>query len=325
MRRRCAAPGRCAAPADGGRRRWLAGAAGLLALGAAAGAAAQAGAAPRATVTILDGAARLLRGAGRFDLAEGVRLQPLDIVETGPQARLVRLEFADGPALDLGPETRVLIEPRFVGERGRSQARAYLLAGWAKLSGAPPGSRPVAGGPPLLASPAFDLPGVGGSVVVALGPSRAQAFAEAGESRLQEREGGSAVGSPRSLRGGEFFSRTGATPAAVLPRPLPDFVQGLPRGFLDTLPSRAALFKDRDVPPKPAGEIAYAEARDWLAGEPSLRRALMNRWRPLARPGAFRDALVANMAAHPEWDRVLFPEKYLPRPVTPPAAGAGVR
>ncbi|MFG5408014.1 hypothetical protein ABXN37_07630 [Piscinibacter sakaiensis] len=51
----------------------------------------------------------------------------------------------------------------------------------------------------------------------------------------------------------------------------------------------------------------------------------MNRWRPLARPGAFRDALVANMAAHPEWDRVLFPEKYLPRPVTPPAAGAGVR
>ncbi|MFG5408015.1 hypothetical protein ABXN37_07635 [Piscinibacter sakaiensis] len=45
----------------------------------------------------------------------------------------------------------------------------------------------------------------------------------------------------------------------MLPRPLPDFVQGLPRGFLDTLPSRAALFKDRDVPPKPAGEIAYAE------------------------------------------------------------------
>ena len=49
---------------------------------------------------------------------------------------------------------------------------------------------------------------------------------------------------------------------------------------------------------------------DWLAVEPTLRRPAMKRWRDLTRDAAFREALVANMTAHPEWDRVLFPEKY---------------
>ena len=110
------------------------------------------------------------------------------------------------------------------------------------------------------------------------------------------------------------FGRTGSGKSAMSARPPADFVSQLPRSFLDTLPSRAAMFKDRDVTPKPLADISYAEAQAWLATEPALRRPAMPRWRPLTRNPAFRTALVANMAAHPEWDRVLFPEKYLPKP-----------
>jgi hypothetical protein len=276
-------------------------------------------------LTILDGKARLLRGSERLELAQGVRLVRQDIIETAADARLLRIEFADGLAISLGPGTRLLLDPGFVGERGRA-ARLYLLQGWIKLNLPAPaaGAKPAAAGPALLASPACDLLAATGGVVAMVAPGKAQVFVETGTLTLQERGSGSPVGSRQELRTGEFFSRVGDTKAAVTPRPAPDFVQALPRGFLDTLPARAELFKDREVAPKPQGDIGYAEVQDWLAAEPTLRRASMPRWRPLTRNAAFRNALVANMTAHPEWDRVLFPEKYLPKPpASAPQGGAG--
>ena len=41
----------------------------------------------------------------------------------------------------------------------------------------------------------------------------------------------------------------------------------------------------------------------------------MQRLRARAQDPEFRKALIANMRFHPEWDRILFPEKYLPKPV----------
>jgi hypothetical protein len=35
---------------------------------------------------------------------------------------------------------------------------------------------------------------------------------------------------------------------------------------------------------------------------------------PKARDPAFRSALIANLRSHPEWDPILFPEKYKPKP-----------
>jgi hypothetical protein len=277
-----------------------------------------------ATLTILDGPASLLRGAARLQVAEGLRLQSQDILETPADARLARLEFADGLALSLGPSSRLLVDPRFSGERGRA-ARVYLLRGWAKLNPAPAGGgKPGAGAPPL-ASPGVDVLSASGALVLALQDGQVQVFAEGGEAALQERDVGSAVGSAQKLRGGEFFGRAGSAKSAVAPRPPPGFLPQVPRSFQDTLPSRAALFKDREVAPKPVGEIAYAEVRDWLAAEPSLRRGSMNRWKPLTRNPAFRNALVAGMPAHPEWDRVLFPEKYLPKPAGHAPAGSTLR
>ncbi|MDB6002525.1 MAG: hypothetical protein JWP52_4224, partial [Rhizobacter sp.] len=61
--------------------------------------AAAATAVPAATVaivTILDGDASLVRVAAKSPLAEGVRLQATDIVDSSDKARLVRLEFGNG-------------------------------------------------------------------------------------------------------------------------------------------------------------------------------------------------------------------------------------
>jgi hypothetical protein len=50
----------------------------------------------------------------------------------------------------------------------------------------------------------------------------------------------------------------------------------------------------------------------WIDAEPALRGGFVTRWRTLARQGEFRKGLEQGLAAHPEWDRVLHPERYLP-------------
>ena len=79
-------------------------------------------------------------------------------------------------------------------------------------------------------------------------------------------------------------------------------------------------FKDRPVQAKDAPAFGYTDVQSWLQAEPSVRRPLMQRWRAKAREPAFRTALIANLAAHPEWDPILFPEKYKPKEPPPPQA-----
>jgi hypothetical protein len=74
------------------------------------------------------------------------------------------------------------------------------------------------------------------------------------------------------------------------------------------------------VTPRATGEIAYADVEIWLKAPPEIRRPLMQRFIPKANDLAFRQALVANLKSHPEWDPILFPEKYKPKP--PPEGSA---
>ena len=37
---------------------------------------------------------------------------------------------------------------------------------------------------------------------------------------------------------------------------------------------------------------------------------MLERFRQRAKDPQFRSKLIENLAAHPEWDRILFPEKY---------------
>ena len=86
---------------------------------------------PLATVTIADGEAVLIRGAMRYQLAEGVRLAKDDIVETSAKGRLLRIEFSDGLILDLGPESRAILAPKLAGDRARLAPRAAACcAAW---------------------------------------------------------------------------------------------------------------------------------------------------------------------------------------------------
>jgi hypothetical protein len=88
----------------------------------------------------------------------------------------------------------------------------------------------------------------------------------------------------------------------------------MPRNFMDTLPSRLAKFKERAVPARRMADFTYSEVEPWINSVPAVRRALVSRWHAKAADPAFHTALAANLKEHPEWDRVLNPEKYKDTP-----------
>lgn len=265
---------------------------------------------PGALATIVDGEALLLRGVAKAAVVEGLRLAPGDIVETAPAARLLQLEFDDGLLVDLGPGTRLQLAPRLAGgEPARRTARLYLLQGWAKLTGSAQGV--------LLASPMLDVVSLERSAVLALLGSELSVFAETGALGVVERHGARGA-PPQTLKQGEFLARTGSEPAVRAARPGPAFVQRLPRPFQDTLPARARQFAGRELPPRPLGPIGYDDVQAWIDAEAALRGGFVQRWRPLARQGEFRQRLQQGLAAHPEWDPLLNPDKYPPRAASTP-------
>ena len=267
-------------------------------------------------VTIVEGELFVTRDSTRFALAEGVRVAADDIVESAPQAKLARIEFSDGIILDIGPATRVLMTPKFPGERGGNRAaKLYVLQGWAKIT------VPKAMAATTFASETFDLTGTARDAVLNVEPTASAVFAESGELMLVERSKGKA-GAAVKLKSGEFTSRTGDTKAVLAQRPTADFIARVPRAFLDTLPTRAALFSTREVAPKRLAPITYADVQAWIDAEGALRPLFVARWKALAQAPEFRKGLVAGLRAHPEWDRTLFPEKYLPKPAASAASSS---
>jgi hypothetical protein len=93
----------------------------------------------------------------------------------------------------------------------------------------------------------------------------------------------------------------------------------MPKPYVDNLPPRLAKYKDREVAPRAIGDLAYADVELWLKAPPEIRRPVMQRFIPKAHDLAFRQALIANLRSHPEWDPILFPEKYKPKPPPEPS------
>jgi hypothetical protein len=267
---------------------------------------------PVAVVTILDGNAFAIRDASKLLLAEGVRLEKDDLVDLGPDARFVRLEFSDGLVLDLGPATRLMLSPRLPGERGKQPNRFYLLHGTAKLG--VPKNRTAASA--AFASPAIDVAGITRQLVFSTEPAQAQAFAESGEVTLVDRRDPRAP-APLVMKADDFITLAGSARPASANRPSAAFMQKLPRPFLDTIPPRAERFK-AEVSPRNIGSIAYEDAQPWIDAEAGVRGLFVPRWKSLAQNPAFRQGLVAGIKSHPEWDRTLFPEKYSPKPASGP-------
>jgi len=259
-----------------------------------------------ATLTLLEGPAGLIRGVTRYALAEGVRLQSGDIIEVSDKG-LAQIEFADGAALALGAGTRLLAVSL---SRGKSAGGDYYaMRGALKLAGVRQGARF------RIVTPIFTLQPAEGIAVLVVDGAEGSVFVESGETRLA---------GPASLRlkGGEFFTGKARQKGAVAPRPSPAFIDALPKAFLDPLPSRMARYQERQVQPRRVEDVSYAAVEAWLKAPPGIRRPLVARFEPRASDPAFRSALVANLRFHPEWDPILYPEKYQPKEPEAEAAGA---
>lgn len=259
-------------------------------------------------VTIVDGDMAVLRDAQRFAAAEGLRVRSDDILRTGADTKLARVELTDGSTLDLGPDTELMLQPRVGGAFGERAATLYLARGWLKIGTA---ATPGAAG---LASAAIDLQQINGTAVLRAANGATMLFIEAGHAQAAEVQDGRAARS-QSLSDGDTLVRRSNEAASLARRPPADLLQGMPRGFADSLPRRAARFQANPVEPGAAAPVNYAEVSRWLNGEAPLRAVSVPRFTPRLADRGFRASLVAELRTHPEWDRVLFPEKYKPKPV----------
>ena len=267
------------------------------------------------TITILEGQALIYRGTGRLHAAEGVRVAPGDIVETAAST-FAQVELADQTVAQFGPATRVMISA--AAPRQKTGRSLYLMNGWVKFlstkrdAGAEPGFE--------LRSEHFEIAPTPGVIVLRAAADAVEMFVENGSVRVAERQPKATATTTVSVKAGDFYQRKPPARGTVASVASPAFVAGMPRPFRDSLPPRLERFRERQVAARDAPAFAYADVEDWLQAEPAVRRPLMQRWRSKAQEPAFRAALVSHLNAHPEWDPILFPEKYKPKP--PRAASA---
>jgi hypothetical protein len=261
-------------------------------------------------VTLLEGDAVLLRGNAKFALAEGLRLSRDDIIDMGSKGRFMLVEFNDGSSLAIGPATSFQIAPHLAADRGKMDARVYLLQGWVKVSAGKANSWG-------LNSSSFDLNGLSQDAVVFVQGGGGQVFAEAGRVSVKPvlSNGAASI----KLSSGEFLTLGGAAKPELTERAPGGFLQSMPRAFQDKLPSRAALFQGKEIAAKRLGEITYSDAQAWLNAEPALRKANFGRWKPLAHQAEFRKGLVADIRLHPEWEPLLLPPQAASAPHTSPS------
>lgn len=267
------------------------------------------------TVTLLEGSLRVIRGTSVFQGAEGVRLHQGDILETS-QPAFTQLECDTGPIVALGPTTRVFVLRYAPGHRQTgapvgSSAEFVLLSGWLKAeSSANPGSY-------RFASPGLAATTKDGTVVLHSGASSSELFVESGSAQVGAVSPNGSVGQGTAAKAGQFFTRRSGKDVENSARPDSAFIEAVPRAFKDTLPSRVARFKGKNVPLKRDHEVSYAEVQPWLTMASGWRRGFVQRFEPRLDDAMFRQALEDHLQEHPEWDPVLHPDKVPASPAAP--------
>lgn len=262
-----------------------------------------------ATLTILAGPATVIHAASKLGAAEGAVLEPEDIIETTAQTSLVRLELDGDVVLDIGPSSRVMLRPP--GPAMGDGVLAYLLEGWLKLS---VNNKPANVAKGLLTAAPLDVTGVERETVLRVQSNgEAGLFATSGAVQAVVRN---KAGKPAAMPVGKgaFLIRAADGSVDTTARPSSAFIQAVPRAFMDTLPSRAALFKDKDVRLAAAGKLGYTDTEAWLNAEPRVRTLFLKRWRPLLQDEGFKHALAAQLSLHPEWHNILYPPPPRPKP-----------
>ncbi len=253
------------------------------------------------TLTLAEGKITLIRGATVYAMAEGTKVQAGDILHTDAKEQ-AQIEVQGGLRFNLGATTQVLLL-NLPG--GRGETDIVVLNGWVKFALKKPET-----GALRFHTPTTQILVEDGTGVLHAGSNIAEIYVETGAVKLTELGKQGAAGSVRSLKGGNFIGRTGDQPAATADRPPPQFVNAMPRHFRDNLHVFIGRLKDKIVEPKREHDAAYAEVEAWLKAGLPVRRTFVNRFQTRARDAEFRKGLVDNLRAHPEWDPVLFPEKY---------------
>jgi hypothetical protein len=269
------------------------------------------------TLTLVEGALRVIRGTTVLQAVEGMRLRPGDIFESSDPG-FAQLEFPGGAVVALGSSSRLFLLSDRSGrgpEKSGGAAPAVelvLLSGWLK------GEINPNAGAYRYATPALAATSRDGSVVLHAAAAT-EIFVESGSAAIGVVSPDGNLGTSTSSKAGQFFSRRAGKSVTSSPRPDPGFVNSMPRPFRDTLPSRLAHFAGkRPAEPRRDHEVTYAEVQPWLTAGHAWRRGLVQRFEPRLNDAEFRRGIEAHMGEHPEWDRILHPEKYQPK--TPPPA-----
>lgn len=258
-------------------------------------------------VTVADKNSYFVRQTVKFSLSPGTRLNALDLIETGHKSELVRIEFSNGIVADFGPETRVMLSPKIGTGSKRRQAPLYALNGWVKLSSKKENNSVRAIN---LLSEAMDIAELDGSSVILVQKSSNQVFSESGNVVIASHCKGKPC-PPLALKQGAFLSKTGADKGVIHAMAPTSFVKEMPKAFLDAIPELTSRYKTKPIPAlNPIGDLDYESARPWLNAEQDVKNLLVASWGPQLNSG-LRTSIANNIRSHREWDRLLFPEKYL--------------
>jgi hypothetical protein len=241
-------------------------------------------------VTLADAGTRVLRGATWYRLAPGLALEDGDIVTADAKAN-AQLEFKGDTIVSLAGEGSLYL----AAAKGGGLVLTWT-SGSLKVAAKPPGVR--------VRTPLFDADFADAIAVMRTDGASAEVFVEAGSAKLVDGP------TTRDAKRGEYWRKTAITPFETRALAPKVFVDALPRQFLDPLPVLAPRLKSR--PSLVADhEITYAEAEPWLAGRD--RAAFEKRFAGRLRDPAFRRAVEPYVSRYPSWDRMLHPEKYLPK------------
>jgi hypothetical protein len=253
-------------------------------------------------LTVAEGVVLVIRGTTTYTATPGVAVRNGDMIASDPKGQ-AQIEFNDGAILNLAPGARafLLAAPNANGEPG-----VALQPGWVKFTR----TKAAKGKPYHYTAPLARLSTAGATGVIHAGPDATEIFIESGSARLAELSKSGAPGTGRDLRGGEFIVRRDGQPLAVTTRPSAEFVKTMPGYFRDDLAAFLPRMRNRNAEPRREHEASYDEVGPWLKASLAVRKGLMERFRSRAKDAQFRSKLVENLASHPEWDRVLFPEKY---------------
>jgi hypothetical protein len=173
---------------------------------------------------------------------------------------------------------------------------------------------------PAVQTPQVRLISQNVSYVLAVNDAGSQLFVENGE--LVPAFGSPKSGQPAIVKAGEFLGVKPDFSATVAPRALPEFVKAMPRPYIDKLPTRLPRFKGKGVELKRERDLGFADVDGMFKLYPSGRKAYLAQFRPLLKDKAFLRDLEPAIRNYPEWDRIVHPEKYLPKPKPQPRAPA---